>query len=235
MHIIGFPAGMFQTNCYIVVGEASRCVIVDPGQDAAPTIRDTLTRQSLIPEAVLLTHGHLDHVWNVCEVADHYNIPTLIHPEDRYMLTDPARGLSPQFAAHIKALSFQEPHEVVEVFDGETLDFAGLRFEVDHVPGHSAGSVAYTVQAPIAALPTDTDSSETHSANPVTVMFGGDVLFKDGVGRTDLPGGDHDVLLSSIGKKFFTRDDDTIVLPGHGPQTTIGAERTANPFVRALG
>lgn len=226
MQIIGFPAGMFQTNCYIVVGDDSRCVIVDPGQDAAPKVRELISQHSLVPEAVLLTHGHLDHMWNVCEVADHYDIPTLIHPDDRYMLTDPARGMSSQFAAAIGHLSFVEPHEVVEIFDGETLEFAGLRFDVDHAPGHSAGSVSFTVQAPLA------DSEDDAQ---VTVMIGGDVLFNNGIGRTDLPGGDHEVLLASIAKKFLTKDDDTIVLPGHGPQTTIGAERTGNPFLRGLG
>lgn len=226
MQIIGFPAGMFQTNCYIVVGEGGRCVVVDPGQDAAAQVRTIISEQSLVPEAVLLTHGHLDHTWNVREVADHYGIPTLIHPEDRPMLTDPLAGMSPGFASSLGQLDFAEPHEVVEVFDGEELEFAGLRFAVDHAPGHSLGSVSFTVTDQVATGPGE--SAE------VTVMFGGDVLFQDGIGRTDLPGGDHEVLLASIEKKFLGREDDTVVLPGHGPQTTIGRERAHNPFLRGL-
>lgn len=227
MKILGFPAGMFQTNCYIVVGEDSRCVVIDPGQDAAPRVHELLESSGLTPEAVLLTHGHLDHTWNVREVADHYGIPTLIHPDDRYMLTDPAKGMSADTASFLKGQEFAEPKVVVEMFDGEELEYAGLRFSVDHAPGHSEGSVSFTTTADIEA--------EGGSMSDVTVMFGGDVLFNGGIGRTDLPGGDHEVLLASIAKKFLSRDDDVVVLPGHGPQTTIGQERAANPFLRGLG
>lgn len=227
MKILGFPAGMFQTNCYIVVGEDSRCVVIDPGQDAAPRVHELLEASELTPEAVLLTHGHLDHTWNVREVADHYDIPTLIHPDDRYMLTDPAKGMSADTASFLQGQEFAEPRTVVEIFDGEELEYAGLRFSVDHVPGHSEGSVSFTATADIEA--------NNGTLDDVTVMFGGDVLFNGGVGRTDLPGGDHEVLLASIAKKFLSRDDDVVVLPGHGPQTTIGQERAANPFLRGLG
>ena len=227
MKILGFPAGMFQTNCYIVVGADSRCVVIDPGQDAAPRVHELLASEGLTPEAVLLTHGHLDHTWNVREVADHYEIPTLIHPDDRYMLTDPAKGMSPDTASFLEGQEFAEPKLVVEMFDGEELDYAGLRFAVDHAPGHSAGSVSFTTTADIEA--------DSGSMSDVTVMFGGDVLFNGGIGRTDLPGGDHEVLVASIAKKFLSRDDDVVVLPGHGPQTTVGQERAANPFLRGLG
>lgn len=226
MKILGFPAGMFETNCYIVVGENSRCVVVDPGQDAAPRVGELLEEHGLRPEAVLATHGHLDHIWNAREVADRYSVPVLIHPDDRFMLTDPARGMSAQMSAYLEGQTFTEPAEVVEIFDGETLEYAGLRIDVDHVPGHSPGSVAFTVTAEIEA---DSGSLGEH-----TVCLGGDVLFNGGIGRTDLPGGDHEVLLASIAKKLLTRDDEVIVLPGHGPQTTIGQERAANPFLRGL-
>jgi len=230
--ILGFPAGMFETNCYIVVGEDSRCVVIDPGQDAAPRVERIVEAEGLRPEAVLATHGHLDHVWNAREVADRYGVPALIHPDDRYMLTDPGRGMSGSVTTMLEGQSFTEPAEVVEIFDGEELDYAGLRFSVDHVPGHSEGSVSFTVTAEVeTGAP---GGGGAGSAGELTVCFGGDVLFNGGIGRTDLPGGDHEVLLGSIAKKFLTRDDDVVVLPGHGPQTTIGQERAANPFLRGL-
>lgn len=221
MRIVGFPAGIFATNCYLVSDDAGECVVVDPGQDAAPRVTAEVSEAGLRPRAVLVTHGHLDHVWNVREVAEHYRIPVYVHPDDRPLLPDPARGLSADLAAMLGGQSFSEPDEVVEVFDGDRLEFGDLVFDVDHVPGHSRGHVSFRTVA-------DTDEGERE------VVLGGDVLFRDGVGRTDLPGGDQDVLLQSIQKKFLVLDDDAVVLPGHGPSTTIGRERRANPFLRGL-
>lgn len=221
MRIVGFPAGMFQTNCYIVSDDAGDCVIVDPGQDSEELVRRQVSEAGLRPKAVLLTHGHLDHIWNAQQVADHYRVPAYIHPDDRFMLSEPARALSLDLAAMLKGQEFVEPAEVVEVFDGDRLTFGSMTFDVDHVPGHSVGSVSFrtTVETP---------------EGPREVVIGGDVLFQDGVGRSDLPGGDPEVLLQSIAKKFLVLDDDAVVLPGHGPSTTIGRERRANPFLRGL-
>ena len=94
MQIVGFPAGMFQTNCYIVSDESGDCVIVDPGQDAEAQVRRQVSEAGLRPRAVLLTHGHLDHIWNAQQVADHYGVPAYIHPDDREMLADPAKAIS---------------------------------------------------------------------------------------------------------------------------------------------
>ena len=224
MRITGFPAGMFGTNCYIVADENGNCVIVDPGQDAAPEVRARIEEAGLTPKAVLLTHGHLDHVWNAREVADHYGVPAYIHPDDREMLTDPAKALSIDLASMLGDRTFTEPAEVVELFDGDHLEFGELVFDVDHVPGHSRGSVSLRTTAP----------AQEAGEGERPIVFGGDVLFQDGVGRTDLPGGDGDVLMQSIAKKFLVLDDETMVLPGHGPATTIGRERRANPFLRGL-
>lgn len=221
MQIVGFPAGMFQTNCYIVSDDAGDCVIVDPGQDAEEQVRRQVSEAGLKPRAVLLTHGHLDHIWNAQQVADHYGVPAYIHPEDREMLADPAKGLSLDLSAMLRDVTFSEPAEVIEVFDGDTLAFGSMVFEVDHVPGHSPGSVSFRITA------------ETEEG-PRMVVLGGDVLFLDGVGRTDLPAGDPEVLMQSIAKKFLVLDDDAVVLPGHGPSTTIGRERRSNPFLRDL-
>lgn len=221
MRIVGFPAGMFQTNCYIVSDDAGDCVIVDPGQDSEELVRRQVTEAGLRPRAVLLTHGHLDHIWNAQQVADHYRVPAYIHPDDREMLSEPAKALSLDLAAMLKGHTFVEPGEVIEVFDGDRLSFGTMTFDVDHVPGHSVGSVSFR---------TTVETEE----GPREVVIGGDVLFQDGVGRSDLPGGDHEVLLQSIAKKFLVLDDETVVLPGHGPSTTIGRERRANPFLRGL-
>lgn len=221
MQIMGFPAGMFQTNCYIVADDSGECVIVDPGQDAEPQVRRQVSEAGLKPRAVLLTHGHLDHIWNAQQVADHYGVPAYIHPDDREMLADPAKAISMDISALLKDTTFTEPADVIEVFDGDTLTFGSMVFDVDHVPGHSRGSVSFRITV-------DTEEG------PREVVLGGDVLFQDGVGRTDLPGGDTEVLLQSISKKFLVLHDDAIVLPGHGPSTTIGRERRSNPFLRDL-
>ena len=221
MQIVGFPAGMFQTNCYIVSDDSGDCVIVDPGQDSEAQVRQQVSEAGLRPRAVLLTHGHLDHIWNAQQVADHYGVPAYIHPDDREMLSDPAKGLSLDLSAMLKGAEFTEPAEVIEVFDGDTLTFGSMVFDVDHVPGHSPGSVSFRILV----------ESEQ---GPRMVVLGGDVLFQDGVGRTDLPAGDTDVLMQSIAKKFLVLDDDAVVLPGHGPSTTVGRERRSNPFLRDL-
>lgn len=225
MLITAFAAGMFQTNCYVIAdGDGGEAVIVDPGQDAAPRVREILAEHSLTPVAVFLTHGHLDHTWNAQELADEYSIPVYIHAADREMLANPGVGLGAALAAMIGAMSFREPEKVIEFADGEAVELIGLRWAVDHAPGHSPGSVLLSIDAPVPG-----GAGET-----VAVCFAGDVLFNGSIGRTDLPGGDHQQLLDSIAAKLLVRDDDTLVLPGHGPQTTVGAERAANPFLSGL-
>ncbi|GAC57352.1 hypothetical protein GOHSU_18_01070 [Gordonia hirsuta DSM 44140 = NBRC 16056] len=221
MIITGFPAGMFQTNCYLVADEDTReAIIIDPGQDAAPQVRSLLTEQSLTPVAIFLTHGHLDHTWNAQELADEYSIPVYIHPEDRGMLTKPGEGLGKALATMIGVLKFREPEKVIEFGDDEEIDVAGIRWKVDHAPGHSPGSVLLSLEVPT-------------EEGIAPVCFAGDVLFAGSIGRTDLPGGSHQQLLDSIADKLLPRDDQTLILPGHGPQTTIGAERAGNPFLAA--
>src|SRR5699024_4069281 len=178
--IVGLPAGMFETNCYNVADEAGDCVVVDPGKDAEEQDRGQSSESGLRPRAVLLTHGHLDHIWNARQVADHYGVPAYIHPEDREMLSDPGKDLSLDLSAMLKGVTFTEPAEVIEVFDGDTLTIGSMTFDVDHVPGHSPGSVSFRITV------------QTEDG-PRLVVLGGDVLFQDGVGRTDLPAGDTEV------------------------------------------
>ena len=220
--ITGFPAGLLQCNCYVLADRpGTDAVIVDPGQRVMGPLRRILDENRLTPAAVLLTHGHIDHMWSAQKVSDTYGCPTYIHPEDRLMLTDPIHGLGPRLAQMVTGAFFGEPKQVVELDrDGDKLDLGSVTVNVDHTPGHTRGSVVFRV---LAATKTDAD-----------VVFTGDTLFERSVGRTDLFGGSGRSLLTSIVDKLLVLDDKTVVLPGHGNSTTIGAERRRNPFLEGL-
>ncbi len=223
MLIAGFPAGPWATNCYVVAtGPGSECVVVDPGKDAAEGVAEVVREQRLKPVAVLVSHGHVDHMWCVAPVAGAYDATAFVHPADRHLLSDPMAGLSPETAGMLLGgrYEFAEPDAVVELGDGDDLELAGLRFVVDHAPGHTPGSVTFR---------TPYDHPDVSA-----VMFSGDLLFAGSIGRTDLPGGDHPTMLRSLVTKVLPLDDDVVVLPGHGEQTSIGRERAANPFLLDL-
>jgi hydroxyacylglutathione hydrolase len=218
--IAGFPAGSWAANCYVVAtGPGSECVVVDPGQDAAPGVAEIVREHRLKPVAVLLTHGHIDHMWSVTPVAGTYDATAWIHPSDRHLLADPMAGISRETAAMLLGgrYEFVEPDDVAELGDGQVLDLAGLQVTVDHTPGHTQGSVTFRTPYEVEEI------SE--------VMFSGDLLFAGSIGRTDLPGGDHPTMLATLRDKVLTLPDDIVVLPGHGDQTTIGRERATNPFL----
>jgi hydroxyacylglutathione hydrolase len=223
--ITGFPAGFMACNCYVLAPkDGADAIVVDPGQRAMGPLRRILDEHRLTPAAVLLTHGHIDHIWSAQKVADTYGCPAFIHPEDRYMLTDPVkdfgRGLIGGLATSAFGVLFQEPRQLVELdTDGDKVDVGGTTVTVDHTPGHTRGSVVFRVEG---------------VSGPGTVVFTGDTLFRQSVGRTDLPGGSGRDLLGSIVNKLLVLDDDTVVLPGHGPRTTIGFERRHNPFLEGL-
>lgn len=221
----GFPAGPWGTNCYIVAAQAaSECVIIDPGKDSIDGIDEVIAEFGLKPVAVMLTHGHIDHVWSVVPVSGARGIPAYIHPDDRHMLSDPMAGISQQTAQMLATMSggqlaVGEPEDVLELRDGAVVALAGCEFIVEHAPGHTRGSVMFR-------------RDET-SEDP-TVLFSGDVLFEGSIGRTDLPGGDHSQMLNSLRTKVLPLTDTTVVLPGHGGATTIGQERMSNPYLTAL-
>ncbi|WP_037163040.1 MBL fold metallo-hydrolase [Rhodococcoides fascians] len=222
MLVTGFPAGMFQTNCYVLAQEGSSdCVVVDPGQDATEPLLRFLGESGLTPEAVLLTHGHLDHTWSVEPVCEEFGIPAYIHDEDRFMLSDPLRGTGPTLAALLGDAEFHEPERVVDLNGGTSLELAGIEFGVLHTPGHTQGSVVFTIDV------------ETPDGT-LAIALTGDTLFAGSIGRTDLPGGDHEQLLRSIATTLLPLNDATVVLPGHGGQSTIGQERASNPFLVGL-
>lgn len=216
MLLTGFPAGMLACNCYVLAQrQGSDAIIVDPGQRAFGPLRRILDENRLTPAAVLLTHGHIDHLWSAQKVADTFGCPVYIHPEDRFMLTDPIRGFGPRFAQLALGVMFREPKQVVELdHDGQTLDLGGIPVTIDHTPGHTRGSVVFRIGSELA--------------------FTGDTLFKQSIGRTDLPGGSGRDLLGSILNKLLVLPDATKVLPGHGPASTIGMERVTNPFLEGL-
>ncbi len=224
MLIAGFPAGPWGTNCYVAAtGPGSECVVIDPGKDAAEGVARLVAEHRLKPVAVLVTHGHIDHMWCVAPVAGTYDATAWIHPRDRHLLSDPMWGASKETSAMMLGGDYQfvEPDEVRDLGDAQELELAGLTFVVDHTPGHTEGSV--TFRAPY-------DDASDISA----VMFSGDLLFAGSIGRTDLPGGDHPTMLRSLADKVLTLPDDIVVLPGHGEQTSIGRERAANPFLLEL-
>jgi hydroxyacylglutathione hydrolase len=234
--VAGFPAGAFAANCYIVAtAPGEQCVIIDPGQDAMPGIEEILAEHRLRPAAVLLTHGHIDHVWSVAPVCDAQGIPAYIHPADRALLSDPAKGFSLGIGQQLfGGLKFTEPDDVKELTDGITLRLVGLEIAVNHAPGHTEGSVTFRMPLDTASEEPITVPGKSKTDRPGGVLFSGDLLFAGSIGRTDLPGGDYPTILRSLARVCLTLPDETLVLSGHGPRTTIGDERRTNPFLSGL-
>jgi glyoxylase-like metal-dependent hydrolase (beta-lactamase superfamily II) len=221
--IAAIPTGPLAANCYVVARAAGTdCVIVDPGQEASPQVAKAVAEHGLTPAAVLLTHGHFDHVWSAAELCERHGVPAHLHPADRGLLTEPAAGVDQGFAAQLTALlgpgPYTEPDTLVEVDGGQTLALAGMDFAVEHTPGHTPGSVVYTVE----------------TEDGVPVMFAGDLVFAGSIGRTDFPGGDQADMTRSLAAAVLGRPDTTQILPGHGPATTVERERATNPYLRGL-
>jgi len=219
--IKGFPAAIAGTNCFVVApSDGEQCIVIDPGVGVTEQLDEIIAEHRLHPVAVVLTHGHLDHTFSVLPVCQARDVPAFIHASDRSALADPWTGLGMPFGSPIfgaSGLTFAEPDDVRTLEDNMMLELAGLQFTVRHTPGHTPGSVVFGL-----------DEAEG------SVLFAGDVLFSGSIGRTDLPGGSMDQMNQSLRNVILRMDDDVIVLPGHGPQTTIGRERATNPFLKAL-
>lgn len=200
----------FEENSYVAhLPGRIDCLVFDPGLEP-DLILDYLDKHHLAPAAVLCTHGHSDHIGGNAALKERWpDCPLIIGEGDSAKLTDPTLNLSAAFGVQLIS-----PPADRTVREGETLELAGFRLEVLDAPGHSVGHVVFVVRdhAPI-------------------YVFGGDVLFRGSIGRTDFPDGDFDALRAAIHEKLFTLPDDTIVLPGHGPETTVGAEIRGNPWV----
>lgn len=219
MLISTFPAGDWQTNCYVVAPSANaECIIIDPGYECVGQVADVIAKHKLKPVAALLTHGHIDHMWSVYPLSTGYDIAAYIHESDRHLLSDPYSGISPETVMMLKAslsidLEFVEPSKVV-VFDKETtVSLAGIEFELLPAPGHTQGSTIFKI------------------CDEVTTVFSGDVLFAGAIGRTDLPGGSQVAMSETLRDVVLPLPDDARVLPGHGPETTMAIERVTNPFL----
>jgi glyoxylase-like metal-dependent hydrolase (beta-lactamase superfamily II) len=199
----------FEENTYLArVAGRNDCVVFDPGLEP-DLILDALREEGLTVAAILNTHGHADHIGGNEAMKESFpDAPLVIGAGDAVMLTDANANLSAAFG-----LPIVSPPADRTVAEGDVVEAAGLRFEVLDIPGHSPGHVVYVLRG-----------------TPV-VVFGGDVLFRSGIGRTDFPGGDTDLLLTGIRTKLYSLPDDTVVRPGHGPATTVGFERRTNPFV----
>lgn len=219
MFIKSFVAGPWQTNCYVVAPSAGHeCIIIDPGQNALSGIKDVVAEHKLKPVAVMVTHGHLDHMWSVFPVANGYEIPAFIHGSDRHLLADPGAGLSAQTRAMLPELMgaddvFVEPSEVLEVADFQNFEIAGMPIEIRHTPGHTAGSVIFNVQ--------DED----------LLVFSGDTLFAGAIGRTDLPGSSPQAMNETLRDVISKLPESALVFPGHGPSTQMARELISNPYL----
>lgn len=207
MLIRGLSVGPLEENCWLV-GVPPRCAVVDPGAES-DRIAAEIERAGLVPEKILLTHGHVDHIAHCAQIAERFGLGVWIHAADLPYLEGPQW---PDLERLLGARPCPRPERLLE--DGETIEVAGLRLDVLLTPGHTPGGVCFV----------DRDSR--------TILVG-DTIFAGSVGRTDLPGGDGPTLARSIRERLFALEGDWRLLPGHGPETTMEVERIDNPFVGA--
>lgn len=209
MRVQGFTTGVFQSNCYLIVDPAGAdAVIVDPGQDSHASLTKAAQEAGVQVGAVLLTHGHIDHVWNASEVSESLQVPCFLHPEDRYMLADPGRAVGADVPASSWDLTV--PSNLEDLQDGQRFSFGTTVLETRHTPGHTPGHCIFVTDG---------------------LVVSGDLIFAGSVGRTDFPGGSFEQLIESINREILPLDDSTSIVSGHGPATTVGQERASNPFL----
>ncbi len=212
MKVDVIPQNPWQVNTIILSDETNECVIIDPGcfnEEEEQQIREFISTNKLKPVRLLHTHLHLDHVFGTRYIADTYGLKPEAHPDDEFLI-DITKDYATQFGVTIE----QNPPALGNYLnDDDEIAFGNSKLKIIHVPGHSPGGIAF------------------YNENNKTVIAG-DVLFKDSIGRSDLPGGDYDTLISNIKSKLLILPEDTIVYPGHGSSTTIGYEKETNPFLQ---
>ncbi len=199
--------------CYILWDESKKCVIIDPGcytQSEKERLKKFIDSNELVPEKLLNTHGHFDHIMGNAFVAETWNVKTYIHSQDKPHL-ERTSYYSDMFGYKID----EPPLDTIDIEEGETITFGHSSVKVLHTPGHTRGGVCFYCE---------------EEGNRFAVV--GDCLFAGSIGRTDLPGGDYDDLMHSLLGKLCKLGDDYRILPGHGPETTIGQELATNPFLR---
>ena len=211
LNVIFFTFNAFDENTYLIVNDKKQCWIVDPGMyhpDEVDTLVKYITDKQLQPQAIINTHAHIDHIFGVQPLMDKYNIPFGMHEKETPVLKMAGPSAS--------MFGFDFTHTPTPTFyikEGEPLKLGDDTLEVRFTPGHSPGSISFYYA-------------------PGNWVIGGDVLFSGSIGRTDLPGGNFDTLISSIRTQLFTLPADTKVLSGHGPHTFIGEEKKNNPFLK---
>lgn len=197
--------GPMQVNCYVLaLPENSSAIIIDPG-DQARKIKQVLDKYRLKPAFIVNTHGHYDHIG--CD--DKFGVPVYIHKDDLPLLRDSRLNLSGVFS-----LGYTVKSEIIKLEEGEIIKSDGIELEVMHIPGHTPGGISLLIKKPARKA-----------------VFTGDTLFCQGIGRSDLDGGNESLLIKSIKEKLLILSDDTVVYPGHGPSSTIGEEKKNNPFL----
>ena len=205
MEITILTVGPVATNCYIVNKEGSRsCVVIDPGEEAGK-IASYIEKKGLNNEGILLTHGHFDHITGVSELVSLVGGKVYAYEGEKELMMDPRQNGSVMMGYELAI----EPENLLR--DGEILSVAGMAFKVIHTPGHTIGGCCYYLQEE-------------------KVLFSGDTLFRESIGRTDFPTGNGGQLMRSIREKLFTLPEETAVYPGHMERTTIGDEKKYNPY-----
>ena len=212
MEVAIFTFNPFQENTYVLYDTFGSCIIIDPGcinEEELNTLYDFIEANSLTPTHLVNTHCHIDHVLGNKAVSEKYGLSLTSHRGEQQVL-----DMQPQVST-MYGLPYVASPDITEFLDdGDTLTFGDTNLKVLFTPGHSPASISFYWK----------DGN---------ILIAGDVLFRDSIGRTDLPGGSFDTLSQSIKEKFYTLPDDTIVYPGHGPSTTIGYEKINNAFVKA--
>jgi glyoxylase-like metal-dependent hydrolase (beta-lactamase superfamily II) len=209
LQLQSFAFNPLQENTYVLFDETKECVIIDPGcyeREEQYDLADFIETHELKVVKLLNTHGHVDHVLGNAFVKETYKTKLYIHEQDAATLK-----AVKVYAPHYGFFQYQEAEPDIYLKEGEAVTFGNQSLDVLFVPGHAPGHIAFY-----------------HVASKT--LIGGDVLFYNSIGRTDLPGGNYDTLIDSIHQKFFTLPDDVTVYPGHGPETTIGHEKKTNPF-----
>ncbi len=201
------------TNCYVIAPEpGGPAVVIDAPPDVDGVAR-LLGRYDLVPVALLVTHGHIDHAGGAGGIVDRTGVTAYVHPDDDYLTSDPVRQLESIFGFTPPDVDgYAPPERYTDLAHGQRLSFAGFEFTVRHTPGHTPGHCVFVLEEE-------------------GIVFSGDHLFAGSIGRTDLPGGDFATLMTSMRDEMMTLPDEMRVLPGHGEETTIGRERTTNPFI----
>lgn len=216
LSIVVLPTGPLEMNC-LLVHDGEKATVIDPGMGVAPRLREAVAKAGVTVTQVVLTHGHIDHVRDLPEVQQEYGVPSYMHHGDLPWITREALDSMGELGRIHHTGDMAVPEQPRPVEEGNVLDIAGVEFTAHHMPGHSPGSVMYRGE---------------HAGG--VVIFGGDVLFRRGVGRTDLPLSDPHAMVASLQRIPEVFDDADVVYPGHGPTTTVGEERRENGFLQGL-